>query len=276
MFSKVYCIDNEDHEILMMVDYKEVVKGYTITVGEITEEQQRDLIKIFEKRIAADETQIRHDYFDMKKADKGDMMLAFVANPNSPQVEETWMTCVYRFCKTLAVAHQALFKVAQYGDTSIVHTFPPTSVKSTASAVGWSGPSNSAASASSRSTSDLVQQRSERRAYSTDPTECQCCGFATHRVADCPFKGLHDTNNQYHVLWGESAMGKAWMAEGHDTFVEHLYLPGWELRRKKRAEESSEDADTSKRVRYNSESEGNRPARDRRTLQERERGPRSE
>ena len=44
-------------------------------------------------------------------------------------------------------------------------------------------------------------------------------------------------------------MGKAWMAEGHDTFVEHLYLPGWELRRKKRAEESSKDADTSKRVR---------------------------
>ena len=69
-------------------------------------------------------------------------------------------------------------------------------------------------------------------------------------------------------------MGKAWMAEGHGTFVEHLYLPGWELRRKKRAEESSEDADTSKRVRYNSESEDNRPARDRRTLQERERDDR--
>ena len=50
-------------------------------------------------------------------------------------------------------------------------------------------------------------------------------------------------------------MGKAWMAEGHDTFVEHLYLPGWELRRKKRAEESSEDTDIPKRVRYNSESE---------------------
>ena len=65
-------------------------------------------------------------------------------------------------------------------------------------------------------------------------------------------------------------MGKTWMAEGHDTFVEHLYLPGWELRRKKRAEESSEDADTSKRVRYNSESEDDRLAQDRRTLQERE------
>ena len=69
-------------------------------------------------------------------------------------------------------------------------------------------------------------------------------------------------------------MGKAWMAEGHDTFVEHLYLPGWELRRKKRAEEFSEDADTSKCVRYNSESEDDRPARDRRTLQERERDDR--
>ena len=45
------------------------------------------------------------------------------------------------------------------------------------------------------------------------------------------------------------------MAEGHDTFVEQLYFPGWELHRKKRAEESSEDADTSKRVRYNSEYE---------------------
>ena len=206
----------------------------------------------------------------MKKADKVERMVAFVSNPNTPQTEETWLTCVYRFCKTLAVARQALFKVAQYGDTSIVHTFPPTSVKSTASASGLSGPSNSAASASTRSSSDLVQQRSERRAYNADPTECQCCGFTTHRVADCPFKGLHDTNNQYHVLWGESAMGKAWMAEGHDTFVEHLYLPGWELRRKKRAEESSEDADTSKRVRCNSESEDDRPARDRRTLQERE------
>ena len=61
------------------------------------------------------------------------------------------------------------------------------------------------------------------------------------------------------------------MAEGQDTFVEHLYLSGWELRRKKHAEESSEDADTSKHVRYNSESEDDRPARDRRTLQERER-----
>ena len=38
-----------------------------------------------------EETQIRHDYFDMKKADKGERMLVFVANLNSPQVEETWM-----------------------------------------------------------------------------------------------------------------------------------------------------------------------------------------
>ena len=62
------------------------------------------------------------------------------------------------------------------------------------------------------------------------------------------------------------AAKKPWMAEDHDTFVEHLYLSGRELRRKKRAEESSEDADTSKRVRYNSESEDDHPARDRRTL----------
>ena len=101
VFCKVkfqYCIDNEDHEILMMADYKKVIKGYTRTVGEITEEQQRDLIKIFEKRVAAEESQIRHDYFDMKKADKVERMVAFVANPNSPQVEDTWLTCVYRFC----------------------------------------------------------------------------------------------------------------------------------------------------------------------------------
>ena len=186
----------------------------------------------------------------MKKADKVERMVAFISNPDNPQTEDTWLTCVYRFWKTLAVARQALCKVTQYGDTSIVHTFPPTSVKPTASASGWSAPSNTAASASTRSTSDLVQHRSERRAYNTDPAECQCCGFATHRVADCPFKGLHDTNNQYYVLWSESTMGKAWMAEGHNTFVEHLYLPGWELRRKKRAEESSEDADTSNCVRY--------------------------
>ena len=194
---------------MYLVLHKEVIKGYTRTVGEVTEEQQRNLIKILEKRVAAEETQICHDYFDMKKADKDEMILAFVANPNSPQVEETWMTCVYRFCKTLAVARQALFKVAQYGDTSIVHTFPPTSVKPTASASRWLGPSNTAASASTRSTSDLVQQRSERRAYNLDPAECQCCGFATHRVADLPFKGLHDTNHQHNVLWSESTMAKA-------------------------------------------------------------------
>ena len=107
VFSKVkfhYCIDNEDHEILMMAYYKEVVKGYTCTVGEITEEQQRDLIKIFEKRVAAEEFQIRHDYFDMKKADKVERVVALVANPNSHQVDDTWLTCVFRFCKTLAVA----------------------------------------------------------------------------------------------------------------------------------------------------------------------------
>ena len=225
----------------MMADYKEIIKGYTRTVGEITEEQQRDLVKTFEKRVAAEETQIRHDYFDMKEADKAERMLALIANHNAPQADETWMTCVYRFCKTLAVASQALFKVAQYGDTSIVHTFPSAGVKPTASASGWPDPSNTAASASNRSTSDPVQQRSERRAYNSYPAECQCCGFATHRVADCPFKGLHDTNHQHHVLWSESTMGKAWMAEGHDTFVEHLYLPGWKLRRKKRAEETSED-----------------------------------
>ena len=63
----------------MMVDYKEVIKGYTRTVAEITEEQQQDLIKIFEKRVAAEESQIRYDYFDMKKADK-----AFLSNPNNP------------------------------------------------------------------------------------------------------------------------------------------------------------------------------------------------
>ena len=50
------------------------------------------------------------------------------------------------------------------------------------------------------------------------------------------------------------------MAEGHDTFVDHLHLPGWELHRKKCAEESSEDADRSERVHYNSEFEDDRPA----------------
>ena len=105
-------------------------------MGEVTEEQQRDLIKIFEKRVAAEESQIRHDYFNMKKADKVERMVAFVSNPNNPQTEDTWLTCVYRFCKTLAVARQALFKVAQYGDTSIVHTFPSTSVKPMTSASG--------------------------------------------------------------------------------------------------------------------------------------------
>ena len=199
----------------MMADYKEIIKEYTRTVGEITEEQQRNLIKIFEKRVAAEESQIRHDYFDMKKADKVERMVAFVSNPNNPQTGDTWSTCVYQFCKTLTVARQALSNVAQYGDTSIVHTFPSTSVKPMTSASGWSGPSNTAASASTRSTSDLVQQRSERRAYNSDPAECQCCGFATHRVADCPFKGLHDTNHQHHVLWSESTIGKAWMAERH-------------------------------------------------------------
>ena len=41
VFSKIkfqYCIDNEDHEILMMADYKEVIERYTRTVAEITEE----------------------------------------------------------------------------------------------------------------------------------------------------------------------------------------------------------------------------------------------
>ena len=141
-------------------------------MGEITEEQQRDLIKIFEKRVAAEEFQIHHDYFDMKKVNKVERMVAFVSNPSNPQTEDTWLTCVYRFCKTLAVARQALFKVAQYGDTSIVHTFPPTSVKPMTSASGWSAPSNSAASASTRSTSDVVQHRCERRAYNSDLAEC--------------------------------------------------------------------------------------------------------
>ena len=102
VFSKVkfqYCIDNEDHEIPMMADYKDVIKEYTRTVGEIVH-------------------------------------------------------------------------------TSIVHTFPPTSVKTTASASGWPGPSNTVASAFTSSTSDLVLQGSERRAYNSDPAECQFCGFA--------------------------------------------------------------------------------------------------
>ena len=144
-----------------------------------------------------------------------------------------------RHASTVSARHSQSHakRCSRYGDTSIVHTFPPTSVIPMTSASGWSGPSNTAASASTRATSDLVQQRSECRAYNSDPAECQCCGFTTHCVPDCPFKGLHDTNNQHHVLWSEPTMGKAWMAEGHDTFVEHLYLPGWELRRKKRTEE---------------------------------------
>ena len=170
----------------MMADFKEVVKGYTYTVGEITEEQQRDLTKIFEKRVAAVETQIRHGYFDMKKADNGERMLAFVSNPNNPQTEDTWLTCVYRFCKTLAVARQALFKVAQYGDTSIVHTFPPTNIKPTTSASGWSGPSNTATSASSRSTSDLVQRRF-----------CDGCDSTGSRVPILPGT---DSTGSYRVL----------------------------------------------------------------------------
>ena len=89
----------------MMEDYKEVVMGYTRTVGEITEEQQRDLIKIFEKRVAAEETQIRHDYFDMKKADKGERMLAFVANPQQPSSRRDLDDMRLPFLQDMSVQH---------------------------------------------------------------------------------------------------------------------------------------------------------------------------
>ena len=53
---------------------------------------------------------------------------AGMLGPGHPDVDAVGLTlvggkvtCVYRFCKTLAVARQALFKVAQYGDTCIVH-----------------------------------------------------------------------------------------------------------------------------------------------------------
>ena len=108
--------------------YTAVIKAYTRNGAIITPDQHRELVRLYEKRITPD-SQSRTDYFLAKAVEQKDCDDMAVLSPNNAvPFQETWRTCSYRFIKCLNVARDALFKVAKYGNTKIIHSFPGTAV----------------------------------------------------------------------------------------------------------------------------------------------------
>ncbi len=128
-FGKVvfqYCFDEQDYEIHTNMAYTAVIKAYTRNGAVITPDQHRELVRLYEKRITPD-SQIRTDYFLAKQVEQKDREDMAVLSPNNAvPFQETWRTCSYRFNKCLNVARDALLKVAKYGNTKTIHSFPGT------------------------------------------------------------------------------------------------------------------------------------------------------
>ena len=57
---------------------------------------------------------------------------------------------------------------------------------------------------------------------------CRSCGHTTHKVAACPVLFYTDANNELHLEWKDSPMGKEWARHNYTTHSLDIALPGHE------------------------------------------------
>ena len=75
-----------------------------------------------------------------------------------------------------------------------------------------------------------------RRVHSTEPIKrapmapCRSCGHTNHTVQLCPVLFYSDANNDLHIEWKNSVVGKAWLTAGYAQYDFDISIPGYEER----------------------------------------------
>ena len=157
-------------------------------------------------------SRIRTEYFLAKTVEQKDRDDMAVLSPNNAvPFQETWKTCSYRFNKCLNVARDALPKVAKYGNTKTIHSFPGAAVLYPL-ASGKPAPPRPMPTISEKTRAHfrplVVQNTQVLPSHITcEEHPCNCCNVQTHKTKDCPFLGMNDTNHDHKTVWESSAAG---------------------------------------------------------------------
>ena len=175
---------------------------------------------------------MRSDYYERKKA--------------NPTQGETWEDAYTRFVACIASVRELNEHIARYGSMTsdnelALRSSDYTVVKSTHNVMMPSVP--------------LIHQRSfaapayEKQAgipnTQSQPLKlagitlkgpiamiplppCRSCGHTTHKVAACPVLFYTDANNELHMEWKDSPMGKEWARHNYTAHSLDIALPGHE------------------------------------------------
>ena len=230
---------NREVERNTFKEMKTLTTCYSET-GTITPEMHVDIIKTIEKKLKPN-SRIAKDYFEMKKITPPDV---------------TWEDAFVRFTTCVIAVRVANDNIATYGSmyedneyfepnsnakpTQSQAIVEPTNKRSYTAAVYEQTPDPSGYVKQAGVPKPHPQQApavvATRRVHSTEPIKraplppCRSCGHATHTTQLCPVLFYTDANNDLHIEWANSSVGKAWMAAGFATYDFDMCLPGYENR----------------------------------------------
>ena len=231
-FSKIDLVFNYTNVDVERKSYMQLKELTTIYEQDnvITSEQHSALIITIEKKLPAD-SQIKMDYFAMKR--------------EFPAVNETWEQAFIRLGKCVDNVRKLIKKIAHYGDTSqnLTLRLRTADVQGTVSRPALQTPAPRQVSTSSApivsrpivpqpTKSAGLQKRSATEGPVTlrPPGPCRSCGHKDHELKLCPFLFYSDANNDLHLEWDKSPMGKSWAEYGLSQYDDTVQLPGCEDR----------------------------------------------
>ena len=229
---------NHEFENLTFAAYTEAASDYERSGAIINPDQHKGLIKILEKRYPPG-SQILADYE--------------VAKRSSPPYV-TWEDSLIGFLTCVSTARIAFKAVRAYGNASTVWSSPASAVPPGLALMSGSPVTVSESTAVTTTPvaapvppailvhRDQFTAIPQKAALATrelsfvppviQPRTCNSCGSPDHLMGGCPHLYNTDANNQHHVAWVDSTLGKAWAAVGYQEYQEFMVLPGYESRQR--------------------------------------------
>ena len=126
-----------------------------------------------------------------------------------------------------SAAREAIRMSRSYSNPDLIYSFPSTAVppprssqkRESTLAIREADPPSGKSTLAIRTSLDapLVAAR-----------VCRSCGNPAHMLPACPVLYYTDTNNDHSINWSESAVDRAWLANGEAMWQERLILPSYE------------------------------------------------
>ena len=244
-----FCYTNADIERKSFMALKALTTVYENTQP-ITPAQHAALIVTIEKKLKPD-SQLKSDYFAAR------------GNEGKPIPNETWEQAFTRLGKCIFNVRKLVERVANYGDTSAIHTLfskyqeqetrqartpiipeqrsyaaavylksalansPANPQPSAAPAHAHAHASSPSAAVLRRPTTESIIQLLPQPA----PIPCRSCGHTGHEVRLCPVLFRTDANHsELHLQWKDSTAGKMWHSYGFEAYDDGAQLPNHAVR----------------------------------------------